>query len=293
MMQIPEKDPETQARLGALTQGLQQLGWVVGSNLQLEYRGTADMSRVPAVAAELISLAPEVILAVPTRNVKELQKQTGTIPLVFVNVADPLTNGLVASLARPGGNTTGFLGTESSLAAKWLQLLKEMAPGIKQVFVLVNPDPANQGYLKVIEESAPVVGVRVASTIVQGAEDIHRTMNVIVREPGCGLIALPGGPVTVHRKAIFASAALHRLPAIYAFPYYAVEGGLMSYGTDVLDQWRRAASYVDRILRGEKAGDLPVQAPTKFQLVINRRTAKAIGLTVPSTLMVRADQVID
>jgi putative ABC transport system substrate-binding protein len=294
MMQIPETDHEAQARISALVQGLRQFGWTLGRNLQIDYRGTADNRRIPSLVSELIASAPEVILAVPTRNVQELQRQTRTIPIVFVNIGDPVTTGLVPNLSHPGGNITGFLGTEASLAGKWLQLLKEIAPNIDLVLVLANSaELSNQAYLTVIEHVAQSLGVRVSSSVVTSAEEIYQAMSAVARQGKAGLVALPGGPITVHRKAIFAAAVQYRLPAVYAFGYYALEGGLMSYGTDVLDQWRRAASYVDRILRGERAGDLPVQAPTKFRLVVNATSAKAIGLTIPQSMLHRADEVVE
>ena len=233
MMQIPGNDPESQARIESLLRGLEQFGWSTGRNLRVEYRGTADVTRIQLQAAELIATGPDIILAVPGINVQELQKQTRTIPIVFVNIGDPVEAGIVASLARPGGNTTGFVGGELSMGGKWLELLKEIAPQMNQVLVMTNPNSSNMGYLQVIENSARAVGVRVSSSAVRNAEEIESAINAIAQEANSGLIAVPGGPITVHRRSIFATTARHRLPAIYGFRYYAAEGGLISYGADV------------------------------------------------------------
>ena len=266
LMQIAETDPEARARVGALVQGLRELGWAEDRDFRIEYRGTAGgLDQARALAAELVALTPDVILAVTAPIVQELQRQTRTIPIVFVGLGVPVESGVVPSLSHPGGSTTGFSGYESSIGGKWLEVLKEAVPSISRVLALVNPgSPQNQGFLRAVESSAPLFGVQVTSAVVRDSADMNTAIDSIAREPNVGLIAMPGGPITAERKTIIATALQHRLPAVYGFRYYAVEGGLMAYGAEVVHMWRRAASYVDRILKGEKPGELPVQAPERM-----------------------------
>jgi putative tryptophan/tyrosine transport system substrate-binding protein len=234
------------------------------------------------------------MIAESTPAVQELQKHTRTIPIVFVGLGDPVLTGVVASLAHPGGNATGFMNPEPSISGKWLELLKEIAPATTRVLVLLNANNvANLTWLRAIEASAPSLNVRVSSSAVGDAREIEAAIRAMGDEPNAGLIVAPGPPNDGLRKTIFASVARQRLPGVYPYRYYTADGGLMSYGADRVDIWRRAASYVDRILRGEKPGDLPVQAPTKYELVINLKTAKALGLEIPPTLLARADEVIE
>jgi putative tryptophan/tyrosine transport system substrate-binding protein len=234
------------------------------------------------------------MIAESTPAVQELQKHTRTIPIVFVGLGDPVLTGVVASLAHPGGNATGFMNPEPSISGKWLELLKEIAPATTRVLVLLNANNvANLTRLRAIEASAPSLNVRVSSSAVGDAREIEAAIRAMGDEPNAGLIVAPGPPNDGLRKTIFASVARQRLPGVYPYRYYTADGGLMSYGADRVDIWRRAASYVDRILRGEKPGDLPVQAPTKYELVINLKTAKALGLEIPPTLLARADEVIE
>jgi putative tryptophan/tyrosine transport system substrate-binding protein len=270
---------------GAFREQLQKLGWTDGDNLRIDRRTSA---------AELLALDPDILLAESTPLVQDLKRHTRTIPIVFIGLGDPVVTGVVASLAHPGGNATGFMNPEPSISAKWLELLKELAPATSRVMVMLNADNvANLSRLQVIEASAPLFGVQVASSPVRDAGEIESAISFIGREVNAGLIVVPGPPLDGLRKTIFALADRHRLPAIYPYRYHAMDGGLMSYGADRVDIWRRAASYVDRILRGEKPGDLPVQAPTKYELVINLKTAKTLGLEVPPTLLARADEVIE
>jgi len=271
--------------VGAFREELHKLGWSDGRNLRIDTR---------ASAAELIAINPEVMVAENTPAVQDLQRHTRTIPIVFVGLGDPVLTGVVASLAHPGGNATGFMNPEPSISGKWLELLKEVAPATTRVLVLLNANNvANLTRLRAIEASAPSLNVRVSSSAVRDAGEIEAAIDAMVGESNAGLIVTPGPPNDGLRKTIFASAARHRLPGVYPYRYYTTDGGLMSYGADRVDIWRRAASYVDRILKGEKPGDLPVQAPTKYELVINLKTAKALGLDVPATVLARADEVIE
>jgi putative tryptophan/tyrosine transport system substrate-binding protein len=271
--------------ISAFREELQKLGWSDGGNLRIERR---------ASAGQLIAINPDVMIAESTPAVQELQKHTRTIPIVFVGLGDPVLTGVVASLAHPGGNATGFMNPEPSISGKWLELLKEIAPATTRVLVLLNANNvANLTWLRAIEASAPSLNVRVSSSAVGDAREIEAAIRAMGDEPNAGLIVAPGPPNDGLRKTIFASVARQRLPGVYPYRYYTADGGLMSYGADRVDIWRRAASYVDRILRGEKPGDLPVQAPTKYELVINLKTAKALGLEIPPTLLARADEVIE
>jgi ABC-type uncharacterized transport system substrate-binding protein len=295
LMNLTADDLEASARLTALAQGLQQLGLTVDRNVRLDYRwGAVDADSSRRYAAEMVALAPDVILASGTPAVAALQQATPTVPIVFVNAVDPVGAGLVDSLAQPGGNTTGFTLFEYGISAKWLELLKEIAPQLKRAAVLRDAAIASGiGQLAVIQAAAPSFGVEVRPVDVRDADGIERAVTAFARSSNGGLIVAASTLAAVHRKLIIALAARHRLPAVYSFRYYATSGGLISYGPDSTDQFRRAASYVDRILKGEKPADLPVQAPTKYELVINLKTAKALGLEIPPTLLARADEVIE
>jgi putative ABC transport system substrate-binding protein len=283
LMSFGENDPEGRARLAALSRGLRDLGWTEGRNLRIEYRGIAEASieRIRAAVTEVVASNPDVVHATATPIVQELQRQTRSIPIVFVSIIDPVETVLVAGLARPGGNTTGFMGMEPALGGKWLELLKEVAPGVKRVLVLVKSgSDANLIELRAIEA--------VAASL-----DVQSTIEAIARTPNTGLIITPGIAINDRRKLIFALTSRYRLPAIYVFRFFAVDGGLLSYGPDILDMCQRSATYVDRILKGAKPGDLPVQAPVRYELVINLNAAKAIGLTIPQSILLRADEVIE
>jgi putative ABC transport system substrate-binding protein len=256
--------------------------------------GGADADRARRYAAELLALGPDVILAVGAPTVLALQQATSTVPIVFVNVIDPVGAGFVESLARPGGNSTGFINFEFGISGKWLELLKEIAPRVTRVAVLRDLGlAAGSGQLGAIQAVAPSFGVELSPVGVRDAGDIERAVTAFARASSGGLIVTPSGLAALHREMIIALAARHRLPAVYGFRFYVTSGGLMSYGPDAIDQSRRAAGYVDRILKGEKPGDLPVQTPTKYDLVINLKTAKALGLNVPLILQQRADEVIE
>ena len=288
-------DAEFQSWVGAFLQGLAQSGWITGRNIRVETRWTKfDAEQTRKYAAELVALAPDVILATGTSTVGPLLRLTRTVPIVFPIAADPVAAGLVESLARPGGNATGFMSFEIGVSAKWLELLKEIAPGVKRAAVLRTlATAAGPGQFGVIQAVASTIGVELRPIDTRDAGEIERAVVAFASEPNSGLIAATGGGVLQHRELIVALAARHRLPAIYAYRSHVMSGGLMSYGLDNLDQYRRAAGYVDRILRGEKPADLPVQAPTKYELVINLRAARALRLEVPPTLLARADEVIE
>jgi ABC-type uncharacterized transport system substrate-binding protein len=295
-----ESDPEGEYRLAAFRQGLQALGWTEGGNLHIEYRRyTGDPDRVRRAAAELIGLSPEVILAYAPLAVASLRRETRSIPIVFTQVSNPLGAGLVASMGRPGGNITGFTSFELTIGGKWLESLKEIAPGVTRSAVLLNPDnPSASGFLGAIEAAVPSLGSTASPIVLRDASDperaaMERAIETFAREPNGGLIVLPDFTIVALRHSIVALAARHRLPAVYPFRHFATAGGLMSYGVDQVEQSRRAASYVDRILKGEKPADLPVQAPTKYEMVINLNTARALGIDVPATLLARADEVIE
>jgi putative ABC transport system substrate-binding protein len=285
-------DPESEDELQAIRQGLQELGWMVGRNLDISLLKPLAPDRQDP--QELVRLAPEVILSRGTAVTESLRQLTRTIPIVFVNVADPLASGFVASFAHPGGNVTGFTSLEYSLAGKWLSLLRDMAPSIQRVMFLYSTvNPNWRGYLRELQAVAPTVGVTVTGTVVETFEEIAHAIEAFAREGGGGMIVQPSAPMTINREMIAALAIRYRLPAMYPYDYYAVSGGLASYGSDSPDQYRRAAVYVDRILKGERAGDLPVQAPTKFELVINLKAAKSIGLEVPYSVLILADRLIE
>jgi putative ABC transport system substrate-binding protein len=294
LMSTAADDPEGRARIAAFLGGLQQLGWTDGHNAQIEIRWPRSDAEARQYAAELVALAPDVILATGVYAGRLLQQETQTVPIVFVLVVDPVGAGFVASLARPGGNATGFLFTEYGISGKWLELLKELAPDVTRAAVLRDAtDPAGTGQWGAIQSVAPSLGVELTPIGVRNAGEIERGVAEFARSSNSGLIVTAGGPVIVHRERIIATAATHRLPAVYWNRMYVAGGGLMSYGPETIDQYRRAAGYVDRILKGEKPADLPVQAPTKYELVINLKTAKALSLDVPPALLSRADEVIE
>jgi putative ABC transport system substrate-binding protein len=295
LMNTAVDDLESQAYVAVFLQGLQELGWTVGRNMRIDYRWTSgDADRVRRYAAELVAHAPDVILTVGSSLVGPLQQATRTVPIVFVNVTDPVGAGYVASLARPGGNTTGFTVFEYDISGKWLELLKEIAPRVTRVAVLRDPaNPAGTGLFGTIQGAAPAFGVEVSPVGLRDAGEIEHGITAFARGSNGGLIVTPSALAWVQRELIITLAARHRLPAVYALRFFAIAGGLISYGPDPADQYRRAAGYVDRILKGEKPADLPVQAPTKFELVINQKTAKALGLTVPPMLLARVDEVIE
>jgi putative ABC transport system substrate-binding protein len=288
-------DPEAQARITAFVQGLQQLGWTDGRNLRIEYRwGLGDPDRTRKSAAELVALAPDVLLAGASPALGALQQATRTVPIVFANVTDPVGARYVASLARPGGNTTGFMSTEFSLSAKWLELLKEIAPEVTRVAVMGNRAVATSiGQFAAIQTAAASLGVELSPIDFGDAGEIERTMTAFARGPNDGLIVMSGGVAQVQRDLIITLAARRRLPAIYNLRRFVTEGGLISFGIDQAEPYRLAAGYVDRILKGEKPADLPVQAPTKYETVLNLKTAKALGLDIPATVLARADEVIE
>jgi putative ABC transport system substrate-binding protein len=288
-------DAEQQSWLGAFLQGLAQSGWITGRNIRIETRWTRfDPEETRKYAAELVALAPDVILAAGNSTVRPLLRLTRTVPIVFPVAADPVASGLVKSLARPGGNATGFMSFEIGISAKWLELLKEIAPGVKRAAVLRTlATAAGPGQFGAIQAVAPSLGVELRPIDSEDAGEIERAIVAFASEPSGGVIAATGGGVLKHRELTVALAARHRLPAVYAYRIHVMSGGLISYGLDNLDQYRRAAGYVDRILKGENPADLPVQAPTKYELVINLKTAKDLGLTVPDALLARADEVIE
>ena len=289
-------DPESEVRNAAFLQGLGELGWIVGRNVRIDYRwGAGDLDRYHVIAAELIALSPDVVLALGYSIVSALQKATRSVPLVFASVTDPVGGGLVASLARPGGNATGFVTSEFGFAGKWLELLKEVAPRVTRVAVLRDPAVASQiALFGSIQSVAPSLGVELRPIDVRDAGEIEHAVSAFAAgEPNGGLITPTGARGFLYRELIVALAARHRLPAVYAYRGHVMSGGLISYGPDQVEHFRRAAGYVDRILKGEKPADLPVQAPTKYELVINLKTAKALGLEMPPTLLARADEVIE
>ena len=288
-------DPEWQARVGAFQQALALLGWTIGRNVRIDTRwGTTSAAEIRKQAAELAALAPDVILAGGTTPVGPLLQATRTVPIVFTLGVDPVGAGFVDSLARPGGNATGFMSYEFSIAGKWLELLKQIAPGVTRVAVLRDATLAvAMSLFAAIQAVAPSLGVEVIPVNMRNVGEIEQSVETFARSPNGGLIPVGSAAVVFHRELILTLAARHKLPAIYWERFFVTAGGLMSYGPDLVDQFRRAAGYVDRILKGEKPTDLPVQAPTNYELVINLKTAKALGLEVPPTLLARADEVIE
>jgi putative ABC transport system substrate-binding protein len=292
-MNLTAGDPEAQTRIAGFMQGLQELGWAVGRNVRVDYRWGGDADRYRRGADELVALAPDLILASTNPAMAATQLVTRTVPVVFVNVVDPVGEGFIASLARPGGNATGFTLYEFSIAGKWLELLKEIAPRVVRAAIVRDAtNPNSLGQLGAIQAVAPSFGVELSLIDGRDADDTDRAVTAFASSTNGGLIVLASG-LGAHRDLFITLAARHRLPAVYPFPYYVNAGGLISYGPDSVDQYRRAASYVDRILKGEKPADLPVQAPIKYALAINLKTAKALGLEIPPMLLARADEVIE
>jgi ABC-type uncharacterized transport system substrate-binding protein len=288
-------DPEYQARLAVFYQALALLGWTIGRNVRIDTRwATANAAEIRRHAAELATLAPDVILAHGASTVGPLLQATHTVPIVFPVVSDPVAAGFVDSLARPGGNATGFMTNEYSMGGKWLELLKQIAPGVTRAAVFRDPaQGSGNSQFAAIQTVAPSLRVQVTPVNMRDAGEIERAVVAFARSPNGGLVVTTGGAAEAHRHLIIALAALHKLPAVYSDRFYVAAGGLISYGPDRLDQYRLAAGYVGRILKGEKPADLPVQAPTKFETVLNLKTARALGLTVPDIVLLRADEVIE
>jgi ABC-type uncharacterized transport system substrate-binding protein len=295
LMNLGADDGEGQARLSAFRQGLQELGWTEGRNIRIEPRWAAgNLSDARRYAAELVALGPDVVFASAGFAARPLREATHSVPIVFVNVIDPVGSGIVESLAHPGGNATGFTQFDYGMSGKWLELLKEVSPGIKRVAVIRDARvDTGIAQLAGLQSVAPALGIELRPVGVRDAAEIERAVASLTREPSSGLIVVAGAVAAVHRDSIVSSAARHRLPAVYPFRYFVSSGGLISYGPDTIDACRRAAGYVDRILKGEKPADLPVQAPTKYELAINLKTARALGLEIPPTLLARADEVIE
>jgi putative tryptophan/tyrosine transport system substrate-binding protein len=296
LMPGDENDPEGQLHYSysAFTQALADLGWTGGRNVRMDLRwGGGDINRIEALAQELVGQQPDIILAIGLQATIALQQQTRTIPIVGVNMGDPVAFGIVPRLDRPGGNVTGFANFEPALGGKWLELLLEIAPGLKRAAIMFNPDPATSAFRPLIVEAARSLKVMTIPAPVRNDVEIEAAIIALGREPGGGLAVMLGEFTLGHRAAIISAAARHNVPAVYGVSYFARDGGLLSYGVDLVDNFRRAATYVDRILRGEKPADLPVQFPTKFEMVLNLKTAKALGLTVPQSILLRADEVIE
>ena len=294
LMNLVADDAVAQARNAAFLQGLQQFGWEVGRNVRIHYRWTGgNPDNIRKFAAELVALAPDVIITSGAAHTEPLQRATRTVPIVFVSVTDPVGAGLVDSLPRPGGNTTGFITFEYGIGAKWLEMLKQIAPGVTRVAVVRDAAiSAGTGQFGATQSVAPSFGVEARPIGVRDAGEIERTLTAFAREPNGGMIVTASALANRHRALIIATAARHRLPAVYSNRYFVTDGGLISYAPDTIDLYRQSAGYVDRILKGEKPSDLPVQAPTKFELAINLKTAKQIGVTIPPPVLARADRVI-
>jgi putative ABC transport system substrate-binding protein len=295
LMPFDENDPEGKLRYSSFTQALADLGWTDGRNVRMDLRwGHADTNRIRALAQELVGLQPDIIVTNGTPATVALQRETRTIPIVFVNVTDPVASRIVAGLNRPSGNITGFADLESPMGGKWLELLSEIAPGLKRAAIMFNPDTAPvSAFIPSFETAALSLKVVPIMAPVHGYVEIETAIIALGREPGGGLVVMPDIFMSAHRAPIISAAARNNVPAVYGFSYFARDGGLLSYGFDPVDSLRRAASYVDRILRGEKPGDLPVQLPTKFEMVVNRKTATALGLAIPPSIILRADEVIE
>jgi putative ABC transport system substrate-binding protein len=295
LMSGDENDPLQKTQLSAFIQALADLGWTDGRNVRMDLRWHGDdTNRIRALAQELVGLKPDIIVTNTTPATAALQWETRTIPIVFASVAEPIASGIVPRLDRPSGNITGFATLEASFGGKWLELLSEIAPGLKRAAILFNPDTAPASvYMTSLEAAARSLKVELIITPVHSVVEIETAMIALAREPGGGLVVLPGAFTVGHRAPIISAAARNNVPAVYAQSDYARDGGLLSYGPDRVDSFRRAATYVDRILRGEKPGDLPVQFPTKFEMVVNRKTATALGLQIPPSILLRADEVIE
>jgi ABC-type uncharacterized transport system substrate-binding protein len=295
LVNLPADDPQAQARNATFLQALQELGWTVGRNVRIDYRwgaGNADNTR--KFAAELVALAPDVILAPGSSTLEPLLQATRSVPIVFVHVPDPVGAGFVDSLARPGGNATGFVNMDYGISGKWLELLKQLAPRLTRAAILRDPTlTSSMAQFAAIQAVAPSLGVEVGPVNVRNAADMERGLAAAARSSNGGLIVLAGGWAVRHRDLIISRASEHKLPAVYYDRYFVTAGGLISYGPDLVDQYRQAAGYIDRILKGEKPADLPVQTPTKYQIVLNLKAAKALDLDVPATVLARADEVIE
>jgi putative ABC transport system substrate-binding protein len=295
LMPLDENDPVRKNPVSAFMQVLADLGWTDGHNLRMDLRwGGEDINRIRALAKELVGLQPDIICTATTPAVLALQRETRTIPIVFAAVGDPVASGIVAKLNQPGGNVTGFAYWEPSLAGKWLELLSEIAPGLKRATIMFNPDTAPaSAYMPSFETAARSLKVVPITAPVHTDVEIETAIIALGREPGGGLVVIPDGFTFQHRVPIISAAARNNTPAVYSVSDFARDGGLLSYGADGVDNFRRAATYVDRILRGEKPGDLPVQFPTKFEMVVNRKAATALGLAIPPSILLRADEVIE
>jgi len=295
LMTTVANDPESLARVGALLQGLQELGWVDRRNVRIEYRwASGNAESIRKSATELVALAPDVILATGTTAVGPLLQTTRSLPIVFVNVSDPVSSGFVASLSKPGGNATGFSALEYSFGGKLLELLKQISPLITRAAVVRDPSlPSGSGQFGAAQAVGPFLGMGVSAIDARDPGEIERGLAAFAQNPNGGLIVPASTPVIVHRELIIGLAAKHRLPAVYPYRFFTADGGLASYGADSIDSYRQAAGYIDRILKGEKPADLPVQAPTKYELVINLKAARALGLDVPATVLARAAEVIE
>jgi putative ABC transport system substrate-binding protein len=297
LMGYAEGEPDTQARMAAFREAFEQLGWMDGRNVKLAYRfGVGEIDRVRGYAKELVDSNPDLIVCETTPTLRAVADHTSKIPIVFISVTEPVSDGFVADLARPGGNITGFTNFEATMGGKWIELLKKIAPGSRRVGVIFNPDTAPGGgtfFLNSVAASAPALDVKLLSLPVRSDDEIEHAVSGLGREPGGGLIVMLDVFAATHRPAIIAQATANRMPTIFPWRFGATDGALASYGVDVTDLHRRAAAYVDRILKGAKPADLPVQQPTKFELVINLKTAKALGIEVPPTLLATADEIIE
>jgi putative tryptophan/tyrosine transport system substrate-binding protein len=292
---INEDDPEGQAQMRLFTRALQDLGWTEGRNLQMDVRWAVEVDRINSFAKELVGLQPDVIVSNTTVSTAAFQRETRTIPIVFLTVSDPVGSGFVESIARPGGNITGFLFIELGMTGKWLQLLVEIAPHVKRAAIMFNPDSGGLGpyYLPAFNAAAQSLNVEPIAAPVRSDADIEAAMTSLAREPGSGFVVTPSGFTQVHRATIISAAARNNLPAVYGISVTPRDDRLLSYGVVIRDSYRRSAAYVDRILRGAKPADLPVQLPVKFEMTVNLKTAKALGLTVPQSILLRADEVIE
>ena len=295
LMGLVANDPEAQSRVVAFENGLRELGWVKGRDLSIEYRWAGDGNLLRDDAAELLAMAPDLILANSTPVTAALREHSGAVPIVFTQVTDPVGQGLVPNLAHPGGNLTGFTSFEFSIGTKWLEALKQTAPRVTRVALVFNPQSAPYAdlFLRPVEAAAPSFSVVSIRAAVHDPANVDRVFDALAREPNGGLVVLPDISMINYREAVIALAARHHVPAIYPFRFFAASGGLMSYGTDVTEVFRRAATYVDRVLKGTTPGELPIQTPTKYELIINLKTAKALGLSIPPGLLAIADEVIE
>jgi putative ABC transport system substrate-binding protein len=295
LIAFAEPDPEGQVRVAAFLETFREFGWIDGDNSRVVVRWSGgDLERMQLYAKELVGLTPDVVVVGSTPALMAVQRETGTVPIVFVQVSDPVGSGFAASLSRPGGNMTGFANFEESMGSKWLELLNQVAPGVKHVAVLIHAETTSQlAFWNAVQNAAPSFGVQLTAAEVYNPSEVEHAIASFASQGNGGLIVLPDPIFNTVREVILASTARYRLPTIYPFRFYTLAGGLLSYGIDQIEQWRGAARYADRILRGAKPADLPVQQPTKFELVVNLRTAQTLGLTVPQSLLIRADEVIE